>query len=323
MFDMTVPMYYGSLVLQAFMAMRNSFKEERYRWIEKWIHIVALCYPCAVAIVIAVTENLNPAASGCWYAKSPQGCEADPDIDCERGEDISALAYILGFTQVFLYFVFPPSVIIAMYCWIHKIQKKLGSCRGMQQVRQAARKEMAKSISKQITTYLLSFWFTYILSIIHMAYTLASEGEYIYNLLILVNCIYALQGFIFMMVYFGLERIGTPKVECLPHLQSERATQNISVSGERMDRLINGQHPTVKDIRSNAKRKTENGVEEVISSRRRSSLVFNIFDGTPDAESPWAQFIDPDSDDDEGRSNNGLNESNEEVMPTPYPDQDE
>ena len=310
MFDMTVPMYYGSLVLQAFMAMRNSFKEERYRWIEKWIHIVALCYPCAVAIVIAVTENLNPAASGCWYAKSPQGCEADPDIDCKRGEDISALAYILGFTQVFLYFIFPPSVIIAMYCWIHKIQKKLGSCRGMQQVRQAARKEMAKSISKQITTYLLSFWFTYILSIIHMAYTLASEGEYIYNLLILVNCIYALQGFIFMMVYFGLERLGTPKVECLPHLQSERVIQNISVSGERMGRLINGQHPTVRDIRSNAIRKTENGAEEVISSsRRRSSLVFNIFDGTPDAESPWAQFIDPDSDDEEG--DNVI--SNEEV----------
>ena len=38
-------------------------------------------------------------------------------------------------------------------------------------------------------------------------------------------------------------------------------------------------------------------------------LVFNIFDGTPDAESPWAQFIDPDSDDEEG--DNVI--SNEEV----------
>ena len=42
-------------------------------------------------------------------------------------------------------------------------------------------------------------------------------------------------------------------------------------------------------------------------------LVFNIIDGTPNAESPWAQFIDPDSDDDEG--SNGIGESSNEEVP--------
>ena len=35
---MTVPVYYGSLVLQAFMGMKNNFEERKYKWIEKWIH---------------------------------------------------------------------------------------------------------------------------------------------------------------------------------------------------------------------------------------------------------------------------------------------
>ena len=186
----------------------------------------------------------------------------------------------------------------------------------MQLIRESARREMMSSVAKQISLYLLAFWSTFVLSLIHFAYQIISDGELLYDLLIIANCIFAFQGFIFMIVYFELERIGTPKVE--PFLQSERMTrltQNISVSGERTGRLINGQHPTVRDIRSNAKRKTENGSEEVISSRRRSSLVFNIFDGTPDAESPWAQFIDPDSDDDEG-SNNGIGESMNEEVPS-------
>jgi len=312
MFDMAVPIYYACLSFQALIAMRNNFKEERYRWIEKWIHIIAWCFPFAVATVLAVTENLNPSGTGCYLSKAPRGCEADPSVDCERGKDIGAFAIVVGLTQIFFYFIFPPVVVVSMFCWIRKIQKKIEGCTGMQLIRESARREMMSSVAKQISLYLLAFWSTFVLSLIHFAYQIISDGELLYDLLIIANCIFAFQGFIFMIVYFELERIGTPKVE--PFLQSERLTQGMSVTGERTSRLVNGQHPTVRDIRSNAKRKTEDGVDEVISSRRRSSLVFNIFDGTPDAESPWAQFIDPDSDDDEESDNDGIGESiNEEV----------
>ena len=51
-----------------------------------------------------------------------------------------------------------------------------------------------------------------------------------YNIPIAANCIYASQGFIFMMVYFTLDKMGRQKVECEP---TERAT------------MTEGDHPTL------------------------------------------------------------------------------
>ena len=62
------------------------------------------------------------------------------------------------------------------------------------------------------------------------------------------------------------------------------------------------QNSTVHDIRNNAERKLveQVTVKRVSGSSRRDSCVYNIFDGTPDMDSPWAQFIDPESDNEEG-----------------------
>jgi len=69
MFAMVVPTYYGSLVLQAFMGMKNNYNEMKYKWIEKYIHLVAWVYPCLVTLVPALTDNINPGGFGCWYGK--------------------------------------------------------------------------------------------------------------------------------------------------------------------------------------------------------------------------------------------------------------
>ena len=61
---MAVVIYYGSLILQAFMGIKHNFKEEEYRWIEKYIHLFAFLFPLALSTGVAVTENFNPAGSG-------------------------------------------------------------------------------------------------------------------------------------------------------------------------------------------------------------------------------------------------------------------
>ena len=94
---MAVPTYYGSLSLQAFMGITNNFKEEKYQWIEKFVHIVAWCLPCTISIVFAATENFNPYSSGCYISKAPQGCETDPDVTCQRGREIKNFQLIVGF----------------------------------------------------------------------------------------------------------------------------------------------------------------------------------------------------------------------------------
>ena len=292
---MTVPIYYGSLVLQAFMGMKNNFNENKYRWIEKWIHMIAWGFPLAVSTVLAATENINPSGSGCWYAKYPKGCDIDPNVDCERGQDIGMFTLIVGLTQVFLYFVYPPSVILAMHCWIRGVKRKKRECRGMHQVREAAKKEMLQGIAKQISLYLLAFWFTFVLGLIHNAYVLLSGGKLLYNLLIISNCVFAFQGFVFMIVYFKLEKMGMQKVDCEEAFAS--VTHRSTYNGGRPSDL------TVMGIRSNVERKSQYPLEASACSSRRTS-VFNIFDGIPDNDSPWAQFIDQDSDDSDSVADN-------------------
>ena len=183
---------------------------------------------------------------------------------------------LVGLTQVFLYFIFPPAVVIAMYCWIRRVHNKMIKSRGIQKVMETARKKMMMNITKQISLYLLAFWFTFVLGLIHNAYQIISGGGMLYNLLIVANCVYSLQGFVFMIVYFTLEKLGTKKVEeCLPYDISDR------------------ENPTVNEIRTNVQRKIQHSSRRLFS--RRDTVVYksyvNVFDGAQRAEnSTWAQF---------------------------------
>mmetsp|Transcript_18538 Transcript_18538/g.38773 ORF Transcript_18538/g.38773 Transcript_18538/m.38773 type:complete len:330 (-) Transcript_18538:132-1121(-) len=184
-----VATYYASLILQAFMGIRNNFKEQNYRWIERYIHFVAYCIPCIYAIIFAATDNFNPSGSGCWYAKAPWGCETDPDVACQRGRDIKYFAFVVWFTNIFLYVIFPTSVVFAMGCWMKKTRKESASSgSGMTIMREKARKEMTHKVYLQLSIYLISTWSTCTLAVINAMYQ-AATGDFMYNLLILASCI--------------------------------------------------------------------------------------------------------------------------------------
>jgi len=282
MFSMTVATYYVSLILQAFMGIRNSFKEENYRWIEIPIHLVAFCIPCAVAIVYAVTENINPSSNGCWYTRAPQGCDSDPDIACQRGQDIKYFGLFTGFAIIFLYFIFPTLVVLAMGRWMKKTQNDVSNIgSGMIILREKARKEMMHSVFLQVSVYLFSFWFTSVLAISVTLYQVLT-GVLIYNLTILGVCLFTLQGFVFMVVYFALQKMG------------ERSKREYLETNALSSRGFQSQL-TVSGIRSNAQRRTENPTGDT-TGRLAERFSFNIFDGTPDPDSPWAMFFDQDND---------------------------
>jgi len=309
MFTLTVSTYYGCLVLQAFMGIRNNFKEDNYRWIEIPIHLVAYCIPCAYSIAFAATDNFNPAGSGCFYAKAPRGCEFDPDVACQRGKVIKYLPGIVAFSHFFLFFIFPTLVVLAIGCWIKKRQREGGGRRnrgsrnhGMTIVRENAKKEMTQSVYHQISVYTFSYWGTWVPSFVHSSYQLQTGGRSIYSLQIFSNCIFALQGFVFMVVYFTLQKIGVGGQR-----KDERDTMNDMLTSVR-----HGRHAlTVSEIRSNAQTRPENHAEDAESRR----FSFNIFDGEPDPDSPWAQFFDEeDQTDEEGALDEGERPApNEEI----------
>ena len=68
-------------------------------------------------------------------------------------------------------------------------------------------------------------------------------------------------------------------------------------------------YTTVQGIRLKVKTKSENDSSGV-ESLEPDDLVFHIFDGSPDADSPWAKFIDQDgySDKEDGDEEDGDNE---------------
>ena len=67
-------------------------------------------------------------------------------------------------------------------------------------------------------------------------------------------------------------------------------------------------HLTVQDIRSNAESRNR------VTETRSEGQDFNIFDGSPDPESPWAKYVD--NDDEELPGNVEGNGSRKEEMQT-------
>ena len=283
-------MYYNaSLVLQAYLGIKNNFNEEKYTWIEKWVHFVAWCVPLGWAITFAVKENLNPVNIGCLIAKAPLGCDLNgSDVSCERGtlSDLPEIVFAVSHFLIFL--LFPPVVILLMYLWIKKIERKRknGYCRGMALIRESARKKLMKSCFCQLSLYLFTMWITWLpyLASVLIFYIHRDQGLlYNLNLAIFARCTRASTGFIFVITYFILQRMGRKLFE---EPLTPKSSQVLTVSKIRANVNKGDPHRT-----------TEESAAE--TSSNTVQIQFSVFDGVPDKASPWAKFIDPDEYDDE------------------------
>lgn len=272
-----VPLYYSSLSLQAFVSTKNGFKEDKTRWIEKYIHVVAWCVPCTISSIFAAGEYINPVFQGCYAAASPLGCESDPDLTCERGKDLRQLNRVLSFVNMFIYFAFTPSMLGAIYCLIGKTQHKMSESTGMHQIRASARKQMMTNCAMQILSYYFTWVFTWMFSMAYLAYYAKKETAH-YNLAILSNCGGAIQGFAFAVLYFRLQTLGRKEILVIGPATGNSAPPRA------------GQH-TVKEIRENAERSANMNSLDVAANDGRKTIKFSIFDGTPDQDSPWARFM--------------------------------
>jgi len=281
--SISVASYYASLSICSFISVKHKFKEEEYKWNEKWIHFVCVCLPLAYSIWMITEENINPYGSGCYGASSPLGCQADPDLVCERVSDrINLAMLIVGLGQIIIYFVIPPCSMLALYLFLGQSKKRSQSSKGMRKIIEAARKKMLWDVMLQIALYLFSFWGTYVLGLVHFVIQTIT-GKISYNLLIVANALTYSQGFIVMLVYFQLQRM----------TKRNDSTQQAQVcEGRNRD--------TVQTIRTRASSRigADNGIQAT-NRRRSNEVVFSIFDGTPDESSPWAKYIDQETEEDD------------------------
>ena len=296
--SLTVPAYYGSLSIAAYMGIANQF-EEKYRWVETPIHLVAWCVPLALFMYPAFTGGFNPNGAGCALAQAPPGCDADPLVPCERGNDIGNFRLIVGLGLVLLYFVFPPSIMGATYFWLKKTRKKLEASQETDQSRVHARNQIMQQVANQIYLYLFSFWSTIVPTLVSVGQQILM-GEILYSLLIISNCIYALQGFVMAIVYFTLENRGTP-VDSLPSPRVEDGHN--SARGVRHSEAT---PPKCQQPEQNIPPDADNGGDAAApppppedpraasddagaAAAATARLHFNIFDVEEDG--PWAEFF--------------------------------
>jgi len=253
-FGYAFPFYYASLGIYAYIALKNNFLEENYAWIEKWIHIGAYLIPLSVAIAAAAKD---------WYQPSINICY----LHISGGDETAKVVYTLDLL-VIIELLTGTFIMFYTLHTFNQMQKEAEVAIGMKKIVEKARSRRLKGVALQTALYLLSFWFGYLPMIIqHCMYFVTREINYGFT--ITSSCIYAAQGIVVMAIYFSLQQQSRKdSIDILPGLTRERDTL------------------TVSKIRANAAAPK--------TSKHRNSVnmfSFHVFDGTPDEDSPFAEYL--------------------------------
>lgn len=140
MFSQAVPVYYASY---SYLAVKSNYKQDKFQWIEKWVHAVAFITPLTLCSVVAANDSFNPKGTGCFIASSPFLCENEGSHEkSKRGGTILDLFIgIFAFGNVIMYLIVPPLAMLLIGRWIKgTIQEAENSVR-MRQLLVSARKQ--------------------------------------------------------------------------------------------------------------------------------------------------------------------------------------
>lgn len=254
------PFYYASFSVLALVSVTHNFKEEKYAWIEKWIHLGAYIPPSIFLIYAAVANWIKPGVAICSF-RYYYITEDDEAVPRKLWHSI-----IVGIQFVELLV----ATITIFYLWVNfsKIQSSFETAIGMKRIREEARKQRTRDVAIQSVIYLFSFWFMYIANIVAMMmYYMMDRMPY--NAQIVANVITGTQGIVLLGVYYGVRQSDSVQLPTRVHPHDDR-------------------NETVSKIRANAANQSE---------RPRLSLTpisFRIFDGRPAEDSPWATFLEDD-----------------------------
>ena len=255
-------------------AVKNNFQEEKYVWIEKWIHIGAYLVPLCLAIVCAAKGWFVPGLTFC--RNDMQGkCDIFKDEECHHEHAIKSYSVFTSIITIEM--LIGTATIITLLCTFDKLQKGTDEAIGMQRIVGNARRQRLKQVAWQTGLYLLSFWFGYFPKIVDR-FVRMSTGQLNFDLIITANCVFALQGFTIMVIYFALQQRS--------HKEGVKLHGSISAPDE-------SRHDTVSKIRANAARQRRKS--SILSSSLVSKYSFKIFDGSPAQDSPWAAYFEDES----------------------------
>ncbi len=274
----TIPLYYSSLSIYCYLAVRANFQEKKIVWIEKWIHGVINIFVFTSGITLAATNSLNPSGPICFIEPYPPNCGSDTN-PCERSnpKQSEMLSLFLSAIPTYSGLLIAITMMIATYR--AQLRKEdLNKLQRRKQLFETARRKKSKIIAIQASLYVMAFFVCFIMPVITR--TSMMFGLPTNNLMRIIGAgMLPLQNFAFTVVYFGLQNSGG---------KEQKSQIDTSYCAELRKRLSD---PNT----SERSRK----VDENILRRTMRKASYSIFDGSKLSSSPWRMFLYDEDDDDE------------------------
>ena len=279
----TLASYYLLLSVFAFHSVRNNFDETWFRKFELRVHLSIYIIPTIITVIAVTNDFINPAMNQCYIASYPPGCYLDDKFGkCIRGGPwFKSFAFICLVLNC-LSFLISIILFIGLIFSVRRkeqinaklIEEKFETMfRGKQLFREKARQKKSRVILQQASIYAMMYLFLFMVpTFIKVPFVFRKE-ESPFGCVIVIMLFISLSGCINLIVYLLL-------------LKRKQDPTYISTLPPLRDRIY----------LSPSQEKALNTPEEV-SKSCLDRPEFSIFDGRNPSDSPWAQFIDDYSDD--------------------------
>lgn len=207
-FGYSVNIYYFSLSVIAFLSVKNKFHEEKYKYVEKYIHGIALLFPIVFSVIGLVKDYIHPVGPWCWIGSSPYGC-GDDSFPCDV--QVAPLYIWISFSwtissfggltiMVFAIFIMSWRMDSVLRRQSHESRADPTVVDTRKRFMQSFQQQKMKLAAKQLGFYLLSAYL-YIMPAIITRTIEWRTGEIVVPLILISICCNSLQGFFNAVVY--------------------------------------------------------------------------------------------------------------------------
>lgn len=197
----SVTAYYASLSVISYVAVKNDFKDRHHRHIEPLIHFISVGIPFILALIGLRYNYFNPAGAWCWVDHLPSGCDHDPNVECIH--QVESFYKILLIAAMYSLTILTLVMMILIYIKIRKDESSVESSNQGADERNHDHQKKSKIVLLQISLYVLSYVFTYVLIMMSRMIQWAT-GELNIALYSAAIFLVASQGFFNMIVYIML-----------------------------------------------------------------------------------------------------------------------
>ena len=223
-------LYNGSLALFYLLTVKYSWKDDafgaygggKFSKIEPFLHAVPLGFGWATAIAGLPLLLYNPIGWTCWIAEVPRGCDRNPDVPCERGDNSYIYRWAFFHAELWATFI---AVIVMMLVMYKSVNDKEKNTRRFS-VRQSATSSdgggssQASRVAMQALLYVLAYCITWIFPMVTWL-TQLTQGKTYTVILILQAFFVPLQVsicacFIHLLIIVVSESVSSRRAHVVP-----------------------------------------------------------------------------------------------------------